>query len=348
MKASAIFRSCTLPLILFGLLSSSVELSAQNSALAYGDVIYLQNGWNKYQGGYLDTRGYQKDFEKTGNFLCVSTATVSNRDLGSGTWRILSATGKKEGSPVLINDDVYLFNQWNGNGGYLDTRGYQKDFEKTGNHLCVSTATVSNRDAGSGTWRILSASGIAAGSPVTENTEVHLQNGWNKFSGGYLDTRGYQKDFEKTGNHLCVSTATDKNRDAGSGTWKVTISEKSHLDAGQTLKTGLRLMSANGAFILRMQEDGNLCVYKCASGKQGSYVWGTQKYGFKNAYLAMQTDGNLVVYDGDNQAKWSSQTHPFYDAKFKDANNKPVRLVLENDGVLKLYTSNNVMVWSSK
>jgi hypothetical protein len=54
------------------------------------------------------------------------------------------------GSPVLVNDNVYLLNQWNGNGGYLDTRGYQKYFEKTGNHLCVSTSTNSNRSNGSG------------------------------------------------------------------------------------------------------------------------------------------------------------------------------------------------------
>lgn len=189
--------------------------------LSYGDVIHLQNGWNNYGGGYLDTRGYQKHFEKTGNFLCVSTSTASNRDIGSGKWKVMSATGKANGSPVLVGDVVHLFNQWNGNGGYLDTRGYQRDFEKTGNHLCVSTATAANRDSGSGTWKISSAKGVAAGTAVGDGSEIHLQNGWNNFQGGYLDTRGYQRDFEKTGNHLCTSTATSANRDSGSGTWKV-------------------------------------------------------------------------------------------------------------------------------
>ncbi|MEZ4935748.1 MAG: hypothetical protein R2788_26885 [Saprospiraceae bacterium] len=347
MKTTISTKQISLVLFLLGFFTSVNQMSAQT--LAYGDVIHLQNGWNKYQGGYLDTRGYQKDFEKTGNFLCVSTATSDNRDLGSGSWRVMSATGKKEGSPVLIGDEVYLLNQWNSNGGYLDTRGYQKDFEKTGNHLCVSTATSNNRDAGSGTWRILSSTRKGAGTPVTEGTEIHLQNGWNKYQGGYLDTRGYQKDFEKTGNHLCVSTATNNNRDAGSGTWKVKIAERNHLDAGETLKAGERLMSANGEFILRMQEeDGNLCVYKYAKGKQGGFVWGSMKYGFKNGKLVMQTDGNLVVYDGSNAAKWSSQTHPYYNAKFKDSNNKPVKLVLENNGVLKLYNAKGEAMWSSR
>lgn len=123
---------------------------------------------------------------------------------------------------------------------------------------------------------------------------------------------------------------------------------KNMLSAGETLKAGEKLMSANGAYILRMQEgDGNLCIYKFANGKQGGFVWGSMKYGFKNARLVMQTDGNLVVYDGSNAAKWSSQTHPYYDAKYKNTYYKPVKAVLENDGKLKLYNASGVAVWSS-
>ncbi|MXN92346.1 hypothetical protein GR160_14045 [Flavobacterium sp. Sd200] len=210
---------------LWYLVEVNPEVVAQDASLTqgikYGDIIYLQNGWNNYAGGFLDTRGYQKDFEKTGNHLCVSTALSENRDKGSGSWKVLSASGKAIGTNVLIGDDVYLVNQWNnGNGGYLDTRGYQKDFEKTGNHLCVSTATSQNRDSGSGTWKII---GKNNGTPLKDSSEVYLKNGWNKFNGGYLDTRGYQKDFEKTGNHLCVSTAISENRDKGSGTWKIKL-----------------------------------------------------------------------------------------------------------------------------
>jgi hypothetical protein len=205
-------------LVLFGTILSSSQLSAQ---LKYGDVIHLQNGWNNYKGGFLDTKGFQKDFEKTGNYLCVSTATKSDRDGGSGSWVITSASGKPNGSPVLFNDDIYLLNKWQNNGGYLDTKGFQKDFEKTGNHLCVSTAKVSKRDGGSGTWKILSKSGGGAGSPVTVNSEIMLQNGWNRFTGGYLDTRGFQKDWEKTGNLLCVSTTLKSSIHAGT-VWRIT------------------------------------------------------------------------------------------------------------------------------
>jgi len=203
------------------ILLKSILMKSRSKTLRYGDIIHLQNGWNYYRGGYLDTRGYQKDYAKTGNYLCVSTAVTSNRDHNSGSWKVMSASGKQDGTPVLVNDDVYLLNQWNGDGGYLDTRGYQKDYAKTGNYLCVSTAKNSNRDAGSGTWRILSATGRSAGSYVSLDHEIHLLNGWNKFQGGYLDTRGYQRDFEKTGNWLCVSTAKKPDRDGKSGTWRI-------------------------------------------------------------------------------------------------------------------------------
>ena len=43
-----------------------------------------------------------------------------------------------------------------------------------------------------------------------------ILNGYASFTGGYLDVCGSGCE----GNKLCVSTATTKNRDNGSGTWK--------------------------------------------------------------------------------------------------------------------------------
>ena len=130
---------------------------------------------------------------------------------------------------------------------------------------------------------------------------------------------------------------------------KKTVAKKTTniLLAGQTLKAGERLTSSNGAYILRMQEDdGNLCIYQYANGKQGAFVWGSMKYGFKGAELKMQSDGNLVVYAG-GEAKWASETTPFFDKKFSGAN-KPVRAVLNNNGVLLLVNAKGAKVWSSK
>lgn len=331
----------SLALVVMTLLSN---LYAQD--LNYGDVIHLQNKWsNNYSGGFLDTRGYQKDFEKTGNYLCVSTATSSNRADGSGSWKVISASGKAEGTSVRVGDIVHLQNQWNnGNGGFLDTRGYQKDFEKTGNFLCVSTSKSDNRDSGSGTWKI-SSPGKANGSSISSNSDIQLQNGWNRFGGGYLDTRGYQKDFEKTGNHLCVSTATSSNRADGSGTWKVTVL-KNTLYQGQTLKNNQKMVSANQKFMAVMQSDGNFCVYKYNNGKQGGFVWGSYQTKVKyslgaNYYLIMQKDGNLCIYNKSKKFMWGSYQVKQYGLT------TGCKLVLTNGGKLNILNAKESVVWSS-
>jgi hypothetical protein len=179
--------------------------------LKYGSTYRIQNGYEgtkeKWKENYLDTRGQGCE----GNLLCVSTSTDKNRASDSGTWKILSATKKAEGEPVLSGDQVYLQNQHGGPGagGYLDTRGTKCE----GNSLCVSTATSNNRVPGSGTWRIIKED---SGGNVQEDDVVHLWNGWSDWGGGFLDTRG--AGCEK--NLYCVSTNASWDREKGSTHWR--------------------------------------------------------------------------------------------------------------------------------
>jgi hypothetical protein len=119
------------------------------------------------------------------------------------------------------------------------------------------------------------------------------------------------------------------------------------LKVGQKLGTGQALISSNGKFILKLQDDGHLCIYHYNNGVQGAFSWGTMVQGFRGAYLLMQDDGNLVIYDWQNQAKWSSKTHPHYNRKFANPQNKPVLLLLGDDGTLKLYTASGAEVWKA-
>lgn len=313
---------------LASLILLAATAQAQSNQLSYGDVIHLQNGWNNYGGGFLDTRGYQKDYAKTGNFLCVSTATDPKRDGGSGSWKIMSATGKAVGTPVLVNDDVYLFNQWSGNGGYLETRGYEKDYGTTGNFLCVSTATVSNRDNGSGTWKIVSATGSPAGTAVSENAEIHLQNGWNKFGGGYLDTKGYQKDYAKTGNWLCVSTATGPKRDGKSGTWKISKVKTVQLNADRFKVNafsinqgkgkgeyffGVNTNDKTGRIVKTGDPNTTVLQIKKVDLGENTYAFMAENYmpkdgAGKNAYLVAKSEGNVIIeYLADVKADKGAQ-----------------------------------------
>lgn len=121
--------------------------SAGAADLMYGTVYNIQNGYANWTGGYLDVDGTGCQ----GNVYCVSTASSPNRDQGSGSWMIQSATGKAAGTPVNGNDQIYLVSQYGTSPTYLDTNGSGCQ----GNLLCVSTASTFNRSQHSGTWLII-------------------------------------------------------------------------------------------------------------------------------------------------------------------------------------------------
>jgi hypothetical protein len=197
------------------LLISAVSLlalvnSANAADLVYGQSYHILNGavqgTTKWTGGFLDTAGGGCQ----GNFLCVSTAKSYDRSNNSGTWMIKSATGKPDGTTVYANDQVYLLNQYNGNGGYLDTDG-----NVCGGLYCVSTAHSSNRNSGSGTWLLIK--GQWETGPIAVGDAVRLMNNYLVWSGGYLNTTvpGCQ------GNLLCVNTVTTfSNGDKDTTIWQ--------------------------------------------------------------------------------------------------------------------------------
>ena len=57
--------------------------------------------------------------------------------------------------------------------------------------------------------------------------------------------------------------------------------------------------------IVVMQSDGNLVVY---DGAGSAPVWSTNTAGHPGAALAIQNDGNLVIYDVDGTVLWASNT----------------------------------------
>jgi hypothetical protein len=91
---------------------------------------------------------------------------------------------------------------------------------------------------------------------------------------------------------------------------------------GTELAAGQYLRSANAQCQLIMQADGNL-VLSCG----GNTLWTTATFGHPGARVAMQADGNLVVYSPANAALWSSHTdgHP------------GATLALEDDGSVVVY-----------
>ncbi|KAA2262170.1 hypothetical protein F0L68_12780 [Solihabitans fulvus] len=180
--------------------------------LKYGDKVHLQNGWDNWNGGFLDTNS--GDPNAGGSKYGVSTAPTSARATGTGTWEITSASGKAIGAEVITGDVVYLRNLYGGDGGYLDTNSSGNPGSKFG----VSTSPGKDRAPGSGRWRVFAETSSPIDSKVREADRVHLLNGWDNWSGGFLDTNG--GDANAAGSKYGVSTSDYTDRAAGSGTWR--------------------------------------------------------------------------------------------------------------------------------
>jgi hypothetical protein len=94
---------------------------------------------------------------------------------------------------------------------------------------------------------------------------------------------------------------------------------------GEQLYAGQSLV--NGAFTLAMQGDGNLVLYAGNSAK-----WQSGTSGHPNAWVIMQGDGNLVVYSPgpyNVHALWQSGTY----------NNSSARLNMQSDGNAVIYNA---------
>lgn len=142
---------------------------------------------------------------------------------------------------------------------------------------------------------------------------------------------------------LILGISTAKSQDDEKGRVTLPTFSKNYLYAGEKLKSGEKLISTNKAYVLFMQNDGNLCVYKSNNGTLGAFVWGayqTAQYSLgAGYYLTLQTDGNLCIYDLNNRFKWGS-----YQVK-----NYPLaagyRLVLTDGGKLNILNSSGGVAW---
>lgn len=103
------------------------------------------------------------------------------------------------------------------------------------------------------------------------------------------------------------------------------------LKPGFGLEVGQWLCSADGRFLLSMQQDGNLVLYQ---GQKVIWASNTARDGVTSAQF--QNDGNLVIYAGPNSV-WASNTG----GTSADA------LVMQSDGNLVIYKSGTA-IWASE
>ncbi len=149
----------------------------RRDVIKVGSIVNLQS-----DGSFLDVWGTvwsKPEFRQVPTEkMFVSTHSDSNRDRGSGSWEVISASGKGKGEPLTVGDRIHLKNLYSG-AGYLDTCGWVEHLRVFDDYsdqtAAVFTTKSSNRDNGSGTWTVRSAT-EADGNPVFEGMGIALES----------------------------------------------------------------------------------------------------------------------------------------------------------------------------
>lgn len=179
--------------------------------------------------------------------------------------------------------------------------------------------------------------------PTSFKRKVALQrysaSKWSTVASGYTSSRTYklvEPSASRVGTYrVYVPAAKHSGHRYGAiKSATKTVKLANQLAANQTLQAERGIRSANGAYTLVQQGDGNLVVYKGSKA-----TWSASTNG-PDRWLKMQSDGNLVVYAGSptsSRAVWSSSTQGAAGS----------RLVMQDDGNLVVYSAGNVAMWSS-
>jgi len=104
------------------------------------------------------------------------------------------------------------------------------------------------------------------------------------------------------------------------------------LGAGADLQPSQEIISNNGEYKVVMQRDGNLVEYVIAGNRA---LWSSGTFNHSGAYLAMQTNGDLVVYLG-SKALWSTHT----------TGKGLSRAVIQDDANFVVYNEHNTATWA--
>jgi hypothetical protein len=111
------------------------------------------------------------------------------------------------------------------------------------------------------------------------------------------------------------------------------LTQRDRLLPDQGLTVGQSITSADGRFVLVLQADGNLVLYR-----GGQALWASNTAGHPEVFdVVMQSDGNLVMYNTCGRPMWASDTvrHP------------GAFLVLQNDANAVIYDPANHPLWAS-
>jgi hypothetical protein len=136
------------------------------------------------------------------------------------------------------------------------------------------------------------------------------------------------------------------NGEPGNWTPANTLLAGQFLNGGSNAGDGMHLQSANGKYILCMQENGDLGIW--TESHAPALIWNSKTFDRgPNCTLLLQEDGNLLATDSKNHPIWNSETNKNADPCYADKKYKAIKAELENDGRLVLYSITGFRVWDN-
>lgn len=114
------------------------------------------------------------------------------------------------------------------------------------------------------------------------------------------------------------------------------LAQHRRMDANWSMARGNSVWSTDKRYELAMQEDGNLVLYRHTNGVDKA-VWSSGTNGKAVKHCIFQSDGNLVLYDFANRPIWATGPR----------NSLSPYMLLQNDGNLVIYNARGGVVWRS-
>ncbi|KAG5675409.1 hypothetical protein PVAND_005317 [Polypedilum vanderplanki] len=103
---------------------------------------------------------------------------------------------------------------------------------------------------------------------------------------------------------------------------------------GYCLIKGSSIRSSNECFLLSLQGDGNLVLYRDSDNQA---IWSSGTFLTKSSMACIQEDGDFAILDKSGKVLWNAGIR----------NNKNSQIILQDDGNLVAYDNSHKALWAS-
>jgi surface antigen len=196
----------------------------------------------------------------------------------------------------------------------------------------VGTAAVKQSTSATDAGHVAFVESVNADGTITVSEYNHDMKGDGDTRTGMPASLGFTKFVDFGLNLTSSGGGSNQSGTFDSFDWRhMTYIGTDHLNDGDALLNGQYMMSSNGQWALALQ-NGIVALYSGPGGPR--WQVGTS---VSDSALAMQNDGNLVLYGPNSSVLWSSAT----------GGNSGDALAVQNDGNVVIYSWSGVPIWAS-